>query len=292
MPTRHFILLLILTLVFPACSARKPSSAGIASHGETQLAYRTAGKGDPLIMIMGFGGTMDIWSPALIDRLSEHYRVVTFDHSGLGLSESGRQASSIKGMADDCMALIRYLGLAKPHVLGWSMGGLVAQELVIAHPDETGKLILLGTACDAGPIGSITKKLLKMSTEELLGHFFPPAWTTQNPDAFSRLPQPNIPAQPDSVQMQAEAMVNWPGSCDRIKQMDKQTLVMVGNQDDILPTELSLELTAAIRGAWLVRFNNAKHWFQYQHPERIAAIIHAFLKTEADMLKQQKTPAR
>lgn len=291
MPKRLIALFLLLAFLLSACTTTIPKTR-LARLGEAHIAYRSNGKGEPLVMVTGFGATMDIWSPVLLQELARDYQVVVFDLSGVAESASGSQAVSIQEMADDCMAFIRQLGLKKPHVLGWSMGGLVAQEMVLNNPLDTGKLILLGTACDAEPVAAITDKLTTMSEAELLSHFFPPAWLSIHPDAFDTLPRPRIPASPEAIEAQARAMRNWEGTCGRLKHLDKHTLILTGNQDDILPPELSLKLVERIRGSWLVRFDNARHWLQYQRPQRLAAVIRFFLKTETDMIMQQKTPAR
>lgn len=216
-----------------------------------KMGYRVFGKGDPLLLVMGFAGTMDIWDTALVRELAKEHTVIIYDNRGIGSSSAGAEEITIKGMADDAAVLIDVLGYDKVHVMGWSMGGLIAQELALNHPQKVNKLILMGAACDSGPVAEIIHELMAMDVKELISHFFPRPWLEKHPDALSRLPHPA--ASPDSgvVKSQADAMFNWSGSCGRLHELHKDTLIISGQDDDILPTELSLQLVREIRGPGL-----------------------------------------
>ncbi|SDK49220.1 Pimeloyl-ACP methyl ester carboxylesterase [Maridesulfovibrio ferrireducens] len=253
---------------------------------DAQLAYRVYGKGEPLLMIMGFAGTMDLWDLDLIRELAKNHKVILFDNRGMGGSSLGTESISITRMADDSAGLLDALGYEKSHVLGWSMGGLIAQELALNHPEKVEKLILMGAACESEPVAKITKELMKMDTKELLSHFFPKAWLDKHPDAISKLPSSKNPPNIEIIKAQGEALINWSGTCDRLESLHKDTLIISGMQDDILPETLSFELAEKIQGAWLVRFKNAAHWLMYQAPVSLARTISTFLIVREDMLAQ------
>lgn len=108
------------------------------------LAYYIRGKGEPLVMIMGFRGTMAIWDPGLLEILEKKYTLILFDNRGAGLSTSHEgEAFTISHMADDTAKLIEALGYANAHVLGWSMGARIALDLSLKFPEKVKSLILL-----------------------------------------------------------------------------------------------------------------------------------------------------
>jgi pimeloyl-ACP methyl ester carboxylesterase len=106
------------------------------------VAYRAAGSGPPLVLITGYGGTMEGWDRRFVDALAEHYRVVIFDNAGIGGTQALPGPLGIDAMANQTSALIGSLGLGRPDVLGWSMGSMIAQALAVLHPDQVNRLIL------------------------------------------------------------------------------------------------------------------------------------------------------
>src|SRR5512133_2281366 len=143
--TRSLVLaaLTALALAAPA-SAQQPFEPSPIQHVEVNganLGYRTVGTGPPLVMIMGFSGTMAEWDPALIADLATQHTVVLFDNRGIATSlPSPVRGLTIAKMADDTAGLIDALGLGRPDVLGWSMGGNIAEMLVQRHPDKVNRL--------------------------------------------------------------------------------------------------------------------------------------------------------
>ena len=113
-----------------------------AQVGDIKMAYYTRGKGDPLIMIMGYTSTMGAWDPALLDALDDNNTLILFDNRGVGLStDTTRNNTTFAQMADDTAGLLKALGHEKANVLGWSMGARIAQQVVIRHPDQVMKAI-------------------------------------------------------------------------------------------------------------------------------------------------------
>ncbi len=252
--------------------------------GDVDLAYRELGKGEPLLLIMGFAGTMDIWDTVFVRELAAKYTVIIYDNRGVGGSTAGDKQVTISQMAADSAGLLDVLGYSKAHVLGWSMGGMIAQELALNNPEKVDKLILMGTACDPRPVADITNRLMSMNTKELLSHFFPESWLAKHPDIFTRLPRPAAPVSSEIIKAQAEAMINWSGTCERLYELKKDTLIISGTDDDILPGQLSLELATRIEGSWLARYKNAAHWLMYQDPKSLSRTVSTFLEVNENTL--------
>ncbi|MFW5500509.1 MULTISPECIES: alpha/beta fold hydrolase [unclassified Maridesulfovibrio] len=260
-----------------------PLPKSVVQVDDVQLAYRTFGEGPPLLMVMGFAGTMDLWDAQLVRELGKKHTVIIFDNRGMGSSSNGTEEVTISRMAVDSAGLLRELGYPKADVFGWSMGGLIAQEMTLNYPDKVGKLVLLGASCEAKPVADITQKLLKMDVKELLSHFFPSGWIEKNPDAYARLPRPASPPDTSIIQAQADAMIEWDGCCSRLNRLDKSALIISGLDDDILPEKLSAEIAKQVKGSWLVRYRNATHWLMYQDPVGLGRTVNNFLATEQDL---------
>lgn len=112
---------------------------------DISIYYEECGGGPPLVLIMGTGGHSGGWA-LQVPTLSQHFRVITFDNRGAGRTSAPDRPYSIAAMAEDTAALMDHLAIQKAHVLGFSMGGLIAQELALAHPDRVDRMILVGSA--------------------------------------------------------------------------------------------------------------------------------------------------
>jgi pimeloyl-ACP methyl ester carboxylesterase len=256
--------------------------------GNISMAYKLFGTGDPLVMIMGFSGTMDLWEPQLIeDLVGGGYEVLIFDNRGMGETSAGTQPFTIEQFADDTSGLMDALGIQKAHVLGWSMGTNIAQELALLHADKVDSLILYAADCGGTetimPSDEVMGELTDTSgtAEErgkrLIGLLFPQEWMAQNPDFMQSFPRPTETSSPQSVALQAQAMGTWVGSYERLPQVASPTLVVTGTQDILTPPENSMIIVERIPGAWLAQFEGAGHGLMYQYPERLSGAVLAFL---------------
>ncbi len=125
----------------------------IARLKDISISYKVDGKGEPLVMIMGFSANRSGWT-AQIPFFRKYYQTVTFDNRGVGKSGKPQGPYSTRMMADDTMGLMDHLGIERAHVLGVSMGGMIAQELAINYPQRVNKLVLASTyACQNGTSG-------------------------------------------------------------------------------------------------------------------------------------------
>lgn len=256
--------------------------------GDIEVAYRVLGEGYPLVMIMGFSGTMDVWDPDALEALSRKHKVIVFDNRGTGETTAGTKQFSIKQFAIDTAGFMDALEIERAHVLGWSMGTNIAQELVLDYPDKVNKLVLY--AADPGgeqaiqPSPDVVEKMTdKSGTPEeqqkrLWETLVPMDWLETHGEYLGEIftgPIENV--SPETVGKQWEAIMAWPGSYDRLPQIESQTLLLTGTEDINTPTQNSLVMVQVIPGAWLVQFKGGGHALMYQYPEDFANVILDFL---------------
>ncbi|HSU91473.1 MAG TPA: alpha/beta hydrolase, partial [Sporolactobacillaceae bacterium] len=110
--------------------------------GDVNLNYDLHGKGEPLLMIMGLGASSAAWDPELVEDLARTFRVITFDNRGTGQSDKPDAPYSIEMFADDAAGLLKKLEVPRAHIFGVSMGGMIAQEFALRHPNQTATLTL------------------------------------------------------------------------------------------------------------------------------------------------------
>ncbi|MFZ0664216.1 MAG: alpha/beta hydrolase, partial [Acidimicrobiales bacterium] len=122
----------------------------VAETAAGAVGYREVGTGTPIVLIMGLGGSIDDWQPSFVATLARGHKVVVLDNAGVGRTASLPAPLSITEMADQTSALISTLGLGRVAVLGWSMGGMIAQALAVLHPAQVSKLVLAATQPGTG----------------------------------------------------------------------------------------------------------------------------------------------
>jgi pimeloyl-ACP methyl ester carboxylesterase len=256
--------------------------------GDIEIAYRVLGQGEPIVLIMGYGSTMDMWDPLFLDNLSSQYRVLIFDNRGMGNTITPPGNFSIAQFANDTAGLMAALGIEKSHLLGWSMGSFVAQELAIRYPERVNKIILYAADCGGKeavmPSPQVLKDLSNTSgsPEEsgmrLFNLLFPKEWLSRQPPFYKWFPLPKETSLPDNIQRQAQAIATWPGACDRLGSIKSPTLVVTGTEDVIAPPQNAFILAQRINASWLVRVEGAGHGLMYQYPDRLARIIADFIE--------------
>ncbi len=256
--------------------------------GDIGVGYRVYGNGYPLVMIMGYGSTMQLWEPALIRTLSSHYKVIVFDNRGMGNTESGQKEFTIGQFADDTAGLMEALGISRAHVLGWSMGSLIAQELVLRHPEKVNRLVLYAAHCDAAmfpPAPEILQKMTDSSgTPEEQGMryisvLFPAQWLRSNGQRIREVfyrPMGNISGE--SVGRQGMAIGEWKGSTDRLGAIGLPVLLLAGAEDQLVPVRNSQFMSGKIPGAKLTLVENGGHGLMFQYPDLFCEKVFGFLE--------------
>ncbi len=281
------LLAVVVALVLPASAgASHVASHSVAASAATRtvdtgglrLAYRAFGRGRPTVFLMGLGGTMDAWDPRFLDAVAaQGRRVVLLDHRGMGRSQRGRARITIAQMADDAAALIRRLGLRRPDVFGWSMGGMVAQSLAVRHPRRVRRLVLAATApghrAGVPPTPRALAVLLSPdpSPVDALGLLFPPGAEALRDRYVANLllrrdPVTTGPAAEVVAQVGAASV--WLAGEDpdgpRVARLRQPALVAAGVLDDVLPFGNQARLARLIPRARLVAYEDAGHAFMFQ----------------------------
>jgi len=252
--------------------------------GDIDIAYKLFGKGDPVLMIPGFSMTKEMWGPILND-LSENHTVIIFDNRGIGETTAGNRTFSMNQFINDIVGLIEALEIEKPiDVLGLSLGGMIAQELAMSHPEIVNHLIVVASSCGGEkslPPQLSPRDLQSMQTgtanKSLFLHaLFPDNWIRENSDEINRtfaLPQ----VSQENLLKYGEAVSKWKGSCDSISNIDKPVLVITGTEDITSPPINSLKIAEKIPSAWLIQIDGGGHGVMQQYPETVDKIIEIFL---------------
>lgn len=224
------------------------------------LAYRTVGQGDPLLLVLGTGSSMGNWPAQLVESLSVRFRVVVYDHRGMGQSSPSSRAVTVASLAGDAAALLDQLGLGSAHVVGHSLGSAIAQELALSRPDLVASLVLYGTwgrmdgfarALFAGlrapwtygdAATGIAALGVARSPEALDDPVFAEAVKAAQPS------DPHTAAQVAMTARQFDADMAH-DTLDRLDQISASTTVIVGEQDLLTPPRLGRAVADAIPGA-------------------------------------------
>jgi pimeloyl-ACP methyl ester carboxylesterase len=258
---------------------------------DIEINYAEAGSGKPLVLIMGFTGTIESWVPSFVEPLAAGSRVIMFDNRGTGGTTEGTGTFTIEQFALDTAGFLRALGLEKTDLLGWSMGGFIAQELAARRPDLVGNVILVSSYCggdEAVPIDpEIMRRLADMSgsNRDIIARhlelLFPGKWLRDNAATVEQLLSiPAIFPPIEVVEKQAEAINAWPGTWSALPAMASRVLLMCGTDDTVIAPENSKVMAEKIPHCRLVEFEACGHGLIFQEPEKSAKVIQDFLAGE------------
>ena len=261
-----------------------------------RFAYRRFGKNEglPLVFMMHFTGTMDHWDPAVTDAFARDREVILFNNTGISTS-SGEVPTSIEEMARYAAAFIDALGLAKIDLLGFSLGGLVAQQLTHDRPELVRRLVLVGTGPRSGEgmatltpeAQAIFGKTYAVPEELWLSVFFTPTETSQAAgraflERFRARKENRDPEVSEKVApAQIAALEKW-GAARKapyayLKNIKQPTLVVNGGNDVIIYTVNSFILQQNLPNAQLILYPDANHGSQYQYPQFFVEHVTLFL---------------
>jgi len=250
--------------------------------GDIDIAYKIFGKGKPLLLIAGSGANMDMWDPTVLKQLSANHTVIIFDSRGKGQTSAGTiKNMTISQFANDTAGLIDALGIQKPvDILGVSFGGFIAQELALLHPEQVDRLIIYASDCSGkiavparpAPFAATPIEQAKIVADMI----FPQQWKKEHPDYLSYMPIVPIPSL-RAIQLEGQAIGSWKGTCDRLSNIVKPTLIVAGTDDIIVPHAYFLPLAEKIPGAWLVQIKGGGHGLMYQYPQQFTAVLETFL---------------
>jgi pimeloyl-ACP methyl ester carboxylesterase len=255
-----------------------------------RIAFHRLGNGRPLLVLNGLAATSADWDPSFIERLASINELILLDNRGIGAFTDNGAPFDIDQLADDTARVIAALEFERASVLGWSMGGFIAQTLALQHPARIDKLILVST--DPGGVDAelaspaVRSQLIDTSStpreqaRRLLSLLFPGVLADSIYDQYGDIvAAARAQLSPDLVQRQAAAMDAWhrDGTGRRLQQLRAPTLVAAGTEDIVIPASNALRLVNAIPGAWLAQFKEGGHAFMAQYPRPLADLINAFL---------------
>jgi pimeloyl-ACP methyl ester carboxylesterase len=263
-----------------------------------RIAYRRFGAdtGTPVLFLQHYRGSMDYWDPLLTDGLAADRPVILVDNVGIAGS-AGTVPETFEGMADFIADFLRAIDVPLVDVLGFSIGGAVAQALTFRHPEVVRRLVLLGTIPPHGDMTDADPKVPEVivrpefTREDFLFLFFGRSETAKQAgrEFWERRHQRTIDVDPDvpvevGYQLQG-AVVKWAqwSEEDRdaaLAAVRQPTLVVNGNRDVMLPTINSYTIAQRIPNAQLIIYPDSGHASQFQYPKLFQANLRQFLDAE------------
>ena len=250
-----------------------------------ELNYERAGEGEPLLLIQGMSGNLLAWGRPFSSRLEQSFEVISFDNRGMGLSGPVTEAFSIAEMAADTAALLDALEIESAHVLGISMGGMIAQELALAHPDKVRSLVLGCTYCggpdsvtiDPADFQALAEAMASGDQDRVFRAMYElnlsPGFRAEESryEEFAAMAAAR-PAPRQVIAFQLQAIAAHDTSA-RLPQLSVPTLVAHGTVDRILGYPNGPLIASLIPGARLETFEDVGHLFWWEQPERSAELV-------------------
>jgi pimeloyl-ACP methyl ester carboxylesterase len=262
--------------------------------GQHRFAYRSFGRssGTPLVFLQHFTGNMDSWDPAVVNRLSEQRPVVVFDNVGVGQS-SGLAPDNIEQMATDAALFMSAIGLTEVDLLGYSLGGMIAQKLAADSPRLVHRAVLVATAPQGGEehlMAVLADASARKGDEDIrLPLFFTPSKASQAAGraflkrATARVVDRDTESPQQVFEAQAKALISWCATKDadnRILRSIRQPVLIVSSSNDtMLPSEIACATFRQLVNADFLHFHDSGHGALFQYPESFAAYAEAFLRS-------------
>ncbi|MFD5403234.1 alpha/beta fold hydrolase [Streptomyces griseorubiginosus] len=267
--------------------------ARTVSAGGVTYAYRELGPkgGIPVVFFVHLAATLDNWDPRIIDPIAKGRHVIAFDNRGVGAS-TGQVPDSVEAMADDAYTFIKALGYDKIDVFSFSLGGMVAQALVVKHPELVRKLVLTGTGPKGGKdmdkvarvtYWDILRATLTRSDPKEFLFFNRNATGKPAARAFvNRLKERTVDRDADiktkAFQTQLKAIKTWGRSApDDLSAITQPTLIANGDNDRMVPSVLSEDLHRRIKGSELIIYPDSGHGGIFQYHQEFAPVAVEFL---------------
>ncbi len=271
--------------------------------GDIKIYYEIKGAGFPLVMIQGIGCSLEWWDPCLIEALSKMFKLVVFDNRGTGRTEISDKKYTMKLFADDTANLMEVLGISKAYILGISMGGMIAQELVLGYPQKVAKLILCSTGTqwcfsqEASKIFAVAtelsqEKLTEMILAQKIASDFPNDFVRDRPFMVFLFASDFVRKHPELVERLFLRAAKYPiskevwdrqldairefNSQERLKEIEVPTLILHGRKDVEIPPKNAAILAKAIPNAKLVYLEKSAHCLTEEMTE-LATILTEFL---------------
>jgi pimeloyl-ACP methyl ester carboxylesterase len=260
---------------------------------DINMYYETFGSGSPLVLIMGLRRNLTWWYRQ-IPELSRHYRVIAFDNRGAGRSNKPVMEYSIRLFADDTAGLMDALGIQKAHILGISMGGYIAQELALHHPDKVRSLLLGCTSCGGSRTVLMSEERTKKFTAnegltpaEILRKdmdiYFSDGFIRNHPEKVQEFIGISLQYyQPADAFLRQFAACRKHDTADRFGDIRVPVLIATGDDDPLVPSANSMMMKELLPGAKLCVFPERRHCFFIEDAEHFNDMAIEFFRTIAD----------
>lgn len=290
--------LAVLALALPGpATAAEMSAVKHVKVRAMSVGYREGGVGPPLVLIMGRSGTMADWDPRLLQNLSRGHHVVVFDNRGVATTDNpSTRTLTVSQMAADTLGLMSALGIKRADVMGWSMGGYIAQQVTIDAPKRVRRLVLCATSAGGAVLAPPVKRVREvlenpdLSSGQLFQLSFPfDRAGRQGKARYLRrvFTQPDL--LPDSFTISTEtkeqqfaAVTQWKsagdGSYGELPGIRQRTLVAWARRDKVEPPANDRIMARRIPRASIRVWRNAGHAFLFQLPVGVGTVIRRFLR--------------
>jgi len=257
----------------------------IAKVGDIELDYERSGSGEPLLLIMGMSGTALMWGEPFLSGLREQFDVIAFDNRGVGSSTRLEGEATIAQMARDAIGLLDALEIERAHVLGISMGGMIAQELALAAPERVITLTLGCTYCGGEGSALASQQVIEKLTQAMMSgdraRAIRAGWEVNVSQGFAADEQAfgrfsalaeRRPVAVPVVMAQMQACLGHDTNA-RLAAIELPTLVIHGTRDEMLPVANGHMIAERIQGSRLEIFDEVGHLFFWERPERAAELV-------------------
>ena len=276
-------------------AVNSPGQAQIARVNGVRIAYTVQGAGAPVVLIMGYRLSSAAWPNGFIEALAAHFTVVTFDNRGTGLSEKPLDGYALSNMAADVRSLLDHLGIERTHVLGYSMGGAIAQEFALRYPARLLALILCATFC-GGSKAIYAKPHVLRTLHELEGLLpeeaarqiwsvtYSPAYLQANRQVVEIQMRREVanPTPLHAADLQFQALAEFDSS-SALSSISAPTLVLTGASDQLVPPRNSKIIADLIPHSRLVVIPGCGHRVMWESPDQSASIVRDFLEDPSDV---------
>jgi len=266
---------------------------GVTRSGDVDIAYSVEGEGEAtVLLIMGLGGRAADWGRTFIGALGRRHRVVRFDHRGVGQSPKAPAGYTLRDLAGDAVAVLDAVGAARAHVVGISMGGMIAQILAVEHAARVDHLVLMATHFGGKEVVPPHPEAMRLFDPVEIGRRDPeaqlrltfevitaPSFAERSPEVFSEI-LANVRAAPtpaSSFYAQLQAILESDRS-DLVRRITQRTLVIHGSEDKLIPPANGTRLTERIKGANFMLFQDCGHMPPWEKPKALSRLVDSFLR--------------
>lgn len=269
-------------------------TATFAAVNGVKIAYRVQGAGPPLVLVMGYRLSSAAWPPAFIEALAQQFTVITFDNRGTGLSDKPVHGYAIANLARDVQGLLDELAIPHVHLLGYSMGGAIAQEFVRQFPERVQSLMLCATMCGgtratyAKPsVTGVMREIDGLSPEQIARRIwtvtYAPDYLRQNEAVAEDQTRREIAfATPlHSADLQFQAFAEFDGS-KALADIACPTLILTGDLDELIPPQNSTMMAGLVLNARLAIISGGGHRVLWERTDECIDLIFEFIRSAYD----------